>query len=112
MGHNVGVEWKLLHRHHPGLRPAGLVDTLKLARNTGVAAPRGLGALLDRFDLRGLVGELVPDGRPHRALWDTVGAAVLLQHLAQDFPEVPTVGKLLEQGEVPVGAEPDEATLF
>mgnify|MGYP001324428547 CR=1 FL=1 len=76
VGHNVRVDWKLVHRHYPELRPTGLVDTLKLARNTGVAAPRGLGALLDRFDLRGLVEELVPDGRSHRALWDTVGAAV------------------------------------
>lgn len=32
VGHNVGVDWRLLHRRCPSIRPAALIDTLRLAR--------------------------------------------------------------------------------
>lgn len=39
VGHNIGVDWWLLHRHCPTVNRAGLIDTLRLARwlslNTG-----------------------------------------------------------------------------
>ncbi|MFL1427501.1 MULTISPECIES: 3'-5' exonuclease [unclassified Nocardiopsis] len=82
VGHNIGVDNRLLRLRHPRAAPAGLIDTLRLARALDVPGPKGLGALLDRFGLRDRVNELVPTGRPHRALWDAVAAALLLRELA------------------------------
>src|SRR5215472_3029258 len=31
-GHNVRVDWRLLHRRYPTITPAALIDTLRLAR--------------------------------------------------------------------------------
>ena len=79
VGHNVGVDWRLLHRRCPSIRPAGLIDTLRLAR---IAHPgektNNLAKLLDRHQLSNAVTELAKDSQPHRALWDTTGAALLL----------------------------------
>ncbi len=33
VGHNIGVDWRLLHRRCPSIRPAGIIDTLRLARH-------------------------------------------------------------------------------
>ena len=33
VGHNIGVDWRLLHRRYPVITPAGLIDTLRLARH-------------------------------------------------------------------------------
>ncbi|MGW9351452.1 3'-5' exonuclease [Nocardiopsis flavescens] len=82
VGHNIGVDDRLLRLRHPQVAPAGLIDTLRLARSLEVPGPKGLGALLDRFELRDRVNESVPTGRPHRALWDAVAAALLLRELA------------------------------
>jgi len=112
VGHNIGVDWKLLHLRHPSVRPTGLIDTLRLARHLRIPAPRGLEALLDRFGLHDQVSELVPNGRPHRALWDTVAAALLLNRLVNESPEVHTVAGLLEAASVPLGPAGEEPTLF
>lgn len=82
VGHNIDVDDRLLRLRHPRVAPAGLIDTLRLARSLDVPGPKGLGALLDRFGLRDRVNELVPTGRPHRALWDAVAATLLLRELA------------------------------
>ncbi|WP_306368578.1 3'-5' exonuclease [Nocardiopsis sp. CC223A] len=81
VGHNIGVDDKLLRLRHPRVAPAGLIDTLRLARALNVPGPKNLGALLGRFELRDRVDKLVPGGRPHRALWDAVAAALLLWEL-------------------------------
>lgn len=119
VGHNVGVDWRLLHRHYPGLRPLGLIDTLRLARATRLDGSKSLGALLDRFALRSAVDELVPGGRPHRALWDTVAAALLLSALINTGdPAVDSTKDLLVAAPLPLhtGSEsdagPDDLTLF
>lgn len=115
VGHNVAVDWRLLHRHYPGLRPVGLIDTLRLARTNRLDGPKSLGALLDRFDLRSRVDELVPSGRPHRALWDTVAAALLLAALVElaglrDFEDLmATASVTLKPDPNP---EADDLTLF
>ncbi|RKS07325.1 DNA polymerase-3 subunit epsilon/exodeoxyribonuclease X [Nocardiopsis sp. Huas11] len=83
VGHNVGVDYKLLRLRHPGVAPAGLIDTLRLARSLNVPGPKGLGALVNRYQLGDRVNALVPDSRPHRALWDTVAAALVLVALAE-----------------------------
>jgi DNA polymerase III epsilon subunit-like protein len=81
VGHNSRVDWSLLHRRLPAIRPAGLLDTLKLARTHRGSKGNGLGALVELYQLTATVNQLVPNGRPHRALWDTVACALLLAHL-------------------------------
>ncbi|WP_157036482.1 hypothetical protein [Streptomonospora alba] len=72
-----------------------MIDTLRLAKRTG-ATVRSLTALVDRYALRGRLGELVPDGRPHRALWDTVAAALLLHEIvAEQWTSAPGIDALV-----------------
>ncbi|MUL41570.1 3'-5' exonuclease [Streptomonospora sp. PA3] len=95
VGHNVGVDWRLLHRRFPDVHPAGMIDTLRLAKRTG-ATSRSLSALVEDYDLTGRVSELAPDGRPHRALWDTVAAALLLKALVtEQWSSPPSLASLL-----------------
>lgn len=42
VGHNVGVDWRLLHRRHPAIAPAALIDTLRLARHIKIGAGTSL----------------------------------------------------------------------
>lgn len=87
VGHNVSVDWRLLHRRCPAIQPTGLIDTLRLARHVHPGLrQKSLAALIDRYDLADQVTELAPGSRPHRALWDTVGAALLLAALINDLP--------------------------
>jgi DNA polymerase-3 subunit epsilon/exodeoxyribonuclease X len=97
VGHNVGVDWRLLRRRCPDIRPQALIDTLRLARhvNPGVKG-NALGALLDRYGLTAEVTSLVPASQPHRALWDTAGTALLLPALIDDL----TVGSALTLAEL------------
>lgn len=82
VGHNVAVDWRLVHRNLPEARPAGLIDTLRLARNRRPEDKgRSLTNLLEQLDLTDEINQQVPTGRPHRALWDTVAAAHLLRVL-------------------------------
>lgn len=46
VGHNVSVDWRLLHRQLPALRPAGLIDTLRLAKALTTGRSRALTALI------------------------------------------------------------------
>lgn len=96
VGHNVGVDWRLLHRRCPTITPAGLIDTLRLARKIDARAVQGLATLLDRHGLTSQVNRLAPGSTTHRALWDTVGAALLLTALAKHL----------------LGYEPDAVTLL
>ena len=97
VGHNVGVDWRLLRRRCPSIRPAGLLDTLRLAR---LARPgdegNGLSALLDRHALTRQVTELAPASRPHRAPWDAAGAALLLRTLiTMKYPDGVSIQHLM-----------------
>ncbi|WP_435108435.1 3'-5' exonuclease [Nocardiopsis synnemataformans] len=113
VGHNVSVDWRLLHRHYPGLRPAGLIDTLRLARAARLEGSKTLGAVLDRFGLRSRVDALVPGGRPHRALWDTVAAGLLLPVLVREVaPPVVSLESLLRVASPSESREMGEFTLF
>jgi DNA polymerase-3 subunit epsilon len=87
VGHNVGIDWRLLSLRCPTIRPAGLIDTMKLARllPTGNQG-RSLTALLDHYELTDPVTELVPGEQAHRALWDATGAALLLATLIGGMP--------------------------
>ena len=87
VGHNVGVDWRLLHRRCPAIQPQALIDTLRLARHIHPGSKgNGLSALLDRHHLTAAVTDLVPASGPHRALWDTTGSALLLAKLIEDLP--------------------------
>jgi DNA polymerase III epsilon subunit-like protein len=97
VGHNVGVDWRLLRRRCPSIRPAGLLDTLRLAR---LARPgdegNGLSTLLDRYELTRQVTELAPASRPHRALWDAAGAVLLLRKLiTMNYPDGVSIQHLM-----------------
>lgn len=95
VGHNVGVDWRLLRRHYPDIEVRGLIDTLTLAKRERTKS-RSLTTLVDHYALTEGVSELVPDGRPHRALWDTVAAAVLLPTLINEqWSQPPTLATLL-----------------
>ncbi|MDA0564878.1 3'-5' exonuclease [Streptomonospora sp. S1-112] len=107
VGHNVGVDWRLLHLRFPEVRPAGIIDTLKLAKLTG-APKRSLTALTDAYRLTDRVNELVPGGRPHRALWDAVAAALLLAELvAEHWLRTPSLNELVAGAGEGWGAEGD-----
>ena len=68
------------------MRPQALIDTLRLARHVHPGSKgNGLSALLDRHHLTAAVTGLVPASGPHRALWDTIGSALLLAKLIEDL---------------------------
>jgi DNA polymerase-3 subunit epsilon len=102
VGHNVGVDWRLLHRHLPDLTVTGLIDTHRLAKAVHLTGKLGLTDLLSHHQLSGAVSAAVPDGRPHRALWDTTGAALLLPTLIRrHFTGEPTLAQLLDVAGIP-----------
>ena len=114
VGHNVGVDWRLLRRRCPSIRPAGLLDTLRLARPARPGDEgNSLSALLDRHELTGQVTELAPGSRPHRALWDAAGTVVLLRKLiTMKYPDGVSIQHLMSvagtdvtgRGDGPAGA--------
>jgi len=68
VGHNVGVDWRLLHRRHPAITPTALIDTLRLARHLKLGTKNSLGALTDQLGLTPQIERLAPGSQPHRAL--------------------------------------------
>lgn len=95
-GHNIGVDWRLLHRRHPAITPAGLIDTLRLARHLKVGSKNSLSALTDQFGLIPQIERLAAGSQPHRALWDAVAAALLLPALiTQAWPGGTTLAEVL-----------------
>jgi DNA polymerase-3 subunit epsilon/exodeoxyribonuclease X len=96
VGHNVGVDWRLLHRRHPAIAPAALIDTLRLARHLKLGAKNSLSALTAQFGLSAEIERLADGSQPHRALWDTIAAALLLPALiAKAWPTGATLTDLL-----------------
>ncbi|MFE0150167.1 3'-5' exonuclease [Nonomuraea sp. NPDC059007] len=105
VGHNIGVDWRLLHRLVPEAQPAALLDTARLYRHSHPASKRwNLVRLLEKYALNAQVAQLVPKGSPHRALWDAVGAALLLPSLIEDLPGTasPTLEELTAVAGVPL----------
>jgi DNA polymerase-3 subunit epsilon/exodeoxyribonuclease X len=96
VGHNIGVDWRLLHRRHPAITPAALIDTLRLARHLKLGAKNSLSALTAQFGLTAEIERLAAGSQPHRAPWDTIGAALLLPALiARAWPAGATLTELL-----------------
>jgi DNA polymerase-3 subunit epsilon/exodeoxyribonuclease X len=97
VGHNIGVDWRLLHRRHPAITPAALIDTLRLARHLKLGTNNSLSALTAQFGLTAEIERLAGGSQPHRALWDTIAAALLLPALiATAWPVGATLTDLLE----------------
>jgi DNA polymerase III subunit epsilon len=110
VGHNVRVDWGLLSRKLPHLEVAGLLDTLRLARTHRGKTGNGLTALVDHYGLTADITTHVPTGQPHRALWDTVAAALLLTRLKAEM-KLDTLDKLAAAAAIPfTTAEPKAAT--
>jgi DNA polymerase-3 subunit epsilon len=105
VGHNVLVDWRLLCRHHPRLHPAGLIDTLPPTRASNLPGRHGLTTVLEQLGLAADVNRAVPTGQPHRALWDTTAAAMLLTPLTvRTWPaEQPTIDQPGRSRRTPTG---------
>jgi DNA polymerase III epsilon subunit-like protein len=87
IAHNAHIDLEVLTRELPGWQPAGVVDTLKLARLRLPGRPSyKLGALVDAFDL---ARDLPAGLRPHRAAYDALVTARLFVHLATDSDRGP-----------------------
>jgi DNA polymerase III epsilon subunit-like protein len=81
--HNAHTDYRALSAHLPGWAPAGVLDTLRLARTTWPGLPAySLDALLETAqpDL-----SAVPDRR-HRARYDAYATARLLLAMAEHYP--------------------------
>jgi DNA polymerase-3 subunit epsilon len=115
VGHAIGVDWRLLHRRCPSISIAGLIDTHRLARTLSSTGKNSLTDLLARHRLTDTVTAAAPASRPHRALWDTVGAALLLDTLIQQRWAVdPSLDELLAVAgpPAPKTAPETQTTLF
>jgi DNA polymerase-3 subunit epsilon/exodeoxyribonuclease X len=117
VGHNIGVDWRLIRLRLPDIEPAGLIDTARLVRHLRPDIKRwNLTGLIAQHGLENEVKALVPDGQPHRALWDAVSAALLLAGLADQLPDKAhtTLGTLTRVAGLPHQPEPaadDQLTL-
>jgi DNA polymerase-3 subunit epsilon/exodeoxyribonuclease X len=83
VGHNIGVDWRLLHLRCPAVAPAGLIDTLRLTRKLNADVKNGLVQVVERLNLTSEVNQLAVGSTPHRALWDTVAVGLLLSALSR-----------------------------
>jgi len=109
VGHNIGVDWRLLHRRYPQITPVGLIDTLRLARYLKLGTKNSLGTLIEAMALTPRVEELAPDSQPHRALWDTIATALLLAGLINSgWPHGISLGELLAVAGIDL-LRPDDA---
>ncbi|WP_242334219.1 3'-5' exonuclease [Streptomyces formicae] len=82
-GHNVSVDYRVLKAHLPKWEPTGVIDTLRLARNTYEGLPSyGLDALIEHAkpDLM-----QAPSVGRHRATYDAYAAAQLLITMATRY---------------------------
>ncbi|WP_330186470.1 3'-5' exonuclease [Dactylosporangium sp. AC04546] len=120
VGHNIGVDWRLLHRRCLTIAPAALLDTHKLARSLINAGSRSLSNLINALNLTAAANAAAPGSQPHRALWDTTATALLLTALiARGWPSEPALSTVLAAAGQPLHNQPpaavdgtDAATLF
>lgn len=104
----------------PEVAPAGLLDTLRLARSLKLGSKNSLTALIDQLDLTSQVERLASGSQPHRALWDTVATALLLPALvARRWPSGAGLVEITEAGGADLSAgharpagETGQQTLF
>jgi DNA polymerase III epsilon subunit-like protein len=80
--HNASVEYRILSRHLPAWEPAGVVDTLRLARAVYKKAPK--------HNLDALIQHVQPDltaapAHRHRAAFDAYATGLLLLDMASHY---------------------------
>ncbi|MFW6690172.1 exonuclease domain-containing protein [Streptomyces sp. MAR4 CNX-425] len=80
--HSASVEYRVLGSHLPGWQPAGVIDTLRLAKHT---APRRSAYSLDTLLVRTGIDLSDIPGTRHRADYDAHATARLLLHLAERY---------------------------
>ena len=110
--HSASVEYSVLSRHLPGWRPAGVLDTLRLAKAVFPGRKGfGLDALIDHTGIS--LADVA--GTRHRAAYDAQATALLLIHLAARYD----TWQALAAHAVPPGMpglpstpEPEEQTLW
>jgi DNA polymerase III subunit epsilon len=89
--------WRLLHRRYPAITPAALIDTLRLARHLKLGTKNSLTALTAQLNLTPEIERLAAGSQPHRALWDTIAAALLLPALiTRQWPHGAVLADLLD----------------
>ncbi|MGW7365600.1 3'-5' exonuclease [Streptomyces sp. NPDC054841] len=108
--HNAHVDYRVLARHLPGWEPAGVIDTLRLARATYPDAPsHSLDALIEhtRLDLAG-----APAQR-HRATYDAYATALLFLTMAGRYETWPALAAVAVPPGLPGAPKPEqEPTLW
>jgi DNA polymerase III subunit epsilon len=112
VGHNVRVDWRLLHTALPQAAPIGLIDTVRLAKHQHpeLAKGHGLQDWIERLGLSDDITRAAPDSQPHRALWDTIASATLLAALMRDTqPPQATLGALLAMAGLNLDGAPTTA---
>ena len=106
VGHNVNVDWRLLHRRYPAITPVALIDTLRLARHLKLGTKNSLSTLTDLLGITEHTRQLAPSSQPHRALWDTVATALLLRALiAKGWPSGTTLATVLDIAAIDMGTQ-------
>lgn len=103
--HNAHVDYRALAAHLPGWRPAGVVDTLRLAR---AALPD-----LPKYTLDALIEHLQPDlsavaDQRHRARYDAYATSLVLIALAESYPTWDQLAAAAVPPGLPGSPEPEE----
>ena len=83
VGYDLRAKWQLLHRNCPKLDPAGLIDTLRLARMIDPGHRHDLGSVISRLGLTRTASGLADQVGPRRTMWDAVASGLLLGTLAR-----------------------------
>jgi DNA polymerase III epsilon subunit-like protein len=110
VAHNASVEYRVLSRHLPGWEPAGVVDTLRLARAVYKDAPK--------HSLDALIEHVQPDlsaapAQRHRATFDAYATALLLLDMASHYKSWEALIEVAVPPGLPGAPRPEqEATLW
>ncbi|MGW3101320.1 3'-5' exonuclease [Streptomyces sp. NPDC001100] len=104
--HNAHVDYRELHRHLPTWKPAGVIDTLRLAKATYTDLPS--------YTLDALIKHVAPDlsqaprvGR-HRATYDAYVTAQLLLAMAGHYESWDQLIAAAVPPSLPGASEPEE----
>jgi DNA polymerase III epsilon subunit-like protein len=103
--HGAHVDYRVLSAHLPDWQPAGVIDTLRLAR----AACPGLSS----YGLDALIKQRTPDltsalDQRHRARFDAYATALLLLDLAERYPTWDQLAAVAVPPGLPGAPEPEE----
>ncbi|MCX4515918.1 3'-5' exonuclease [Streptomyces sp. NBC_01619] len=110
-GHNVSVDYRVLKAHLPNWEPAGVIDTLRLARSAYEGLPSyGLDALIEQTKPDLTQAPVV--GR-HRATYDAYATTQLLLAMASRYETWDQLIAVAVPPGMPGAPEPEkEATLW